>query len=126
MKVEHKKDQTGLSAQFFYLETYGEIRRTSTKTAEMGPSASKIGEIPFPSVLAWLPQPILAMASILSDPERLKSLVAEMRDNWGITGVPSNFQFSADGKKLYFLADTSSKGDEIHVANLTEDGTLLF
>lgn len=62
------------------------------------------------------------MASTLSDPERLRSLVAEMRDNWGITGVPNNFQFSADGKKLYFLADTTGKGSEIHYVNINEDG----
>lgn len=66
------------------------------------------------------------MASNLPEPERLKALVSEMRDNWGISGVPTNFQFSADAKKLYFLADTSGKGSEIHYVNITEDGTFLL
>jgi dipeptidyl-peptidase 9 len=47
-----------------------------------------------------------------------------MRANWGMSGLPTNFQFSADGKKLYFLADTSGSGAEIHYVTVSDDDSL--
>jgi L-ascorbate metabolism protein UlaG (beta-lactamase superfamily) len=62
------------------------------------------------------------MSSLMNDLQRIQSLVSNMRANWGMSGLPTNLQFSADGKKLYFLADPAGTGAEIHYVNVSDEG----
>lgn len=62
----------------------------------------------------------------MNDLRRMGDLVSNMRENWGMLGLPTCFQFSNDGKKLYFLADTSGKGNEIHYVNISDEGAHLL
>lgn len=66
------------------------------------------------------------MSALMNDLRRMGDLVSNMRENWGMLGLPTCFQFSNDGKKLYFLADTSGKGNEIHYVNISDEGAHLF
>lgn len=62
------------------------------------------------------------MASPTNDFSRVISLISEMRDNWGIVGLPTTFNFSSDGKRLFFLADPNKTGASIHYVQLTDEG----
>lgn len=66
------------------------------------------------------------MGTPSTDFNRVWSLVSEMRDNWGIVGLPTTFNFSADGKQLFFLADPNKAGASIHYVNLSDEGAHSF
>ena len=65
------------------------------------------------------------MSSASGDPNRLETLVTEMRSMIGVV-LPSNLAFSKDGKRLYFIDNGAANGPEICYANLNDEGAYSF